>query len=270
MPGHPARRPGPAAAPTPRANRSSWASLVMKTRSWSSLASWTAPTTRSPSFSEITSKSVALLRVVGRHPLDHPARGAQRQPGARPRRPRPARPRSRPARAPTNSLTGAPPARPGEWALGGSAGSSSTPSLISRPSEVTTATVPRAVAGHRRDDHVVRRPRPGSGPPPPRLPGLGQRGLPPRAVAGCTPAARPRTAAPARVVGHLQRDRGGPGRRRCSPAARCGAGWRTARRRRPARRRPARAAGRSDSRIAVSSAISACSVSRSRSSSSRS
>ena len=47
----------------------------------------------------------------------------------------------------TNSPTGAPPARPGECALGGSAGSSSTPSLIIRPAEVTTATVPRAVAG---------------------------------------------------------------------------------------------------------------------------
>ena len=44
-----------------------------------------------------------------------------------------------------NSLIGAPPASPGECALGGSAGSSSTPSRISRPREVTTPTVPRAV-----------------------------------------------------------------------------------------------------------------------------
>ena len=47
----------------------------------------------------------------------------------------------------TNSVTGAPPARPGEWALGGSAGISSTLILISLPSEVTTAVAPRTVAG---------------------------------------------------------------------------------------------------------------------------
>src|SRR5712691_576664 len=45
----------------------------------------------------------------------------------------------------TNSLIGAPPDRPGEWAVGGSAGSSSTPSLISRPCEVSTPIVPLAV-----------------------------------------------------------------------------------------------------------------------------
>ena len=54
----------PAARPcgrtAPARNRSSWASLVMNTRSASSLASWTAPTTRSPSLSEITSNSVAF------------------------------------------------------------------------------------------------------------------------------------------------------------------------------------------------------------------
>ena len=54
----PAARPCGRTDPAP--NRSSWASEVMKTRSWSSLASWTAPTTRSPSFSEMTSKSAAF------------------------------------------------------------------------------------------------------------------------------------------------------------------------------------------------------------------
>ncbi len=41
-------------------NRSSWASVVMNTRSQSSLVSWTAPTTRSPGLSEITSNSAEL------------------------------------------------------------------------------------------------------------------------------------------------------------------------------------------------------------------
>jgi len=36
---------------------SSWASLLMNTRSWSSLTSWTAPTTRSRSFSPMISNS---------------------------------------------------------------------------------------------------------------------------------------------------------------------------------------------------------------------
>ena len=46
-----------------------------------------------------------------------------------------------------NSVSGAPPASPGACALGGSAGSSSTLRRISRPAEVTTPTLPRAVAG---------------------------------------------------------------------------------------------------------------------------
>ncbi len=45
-----------------------------------------------------------------------------------------------------NSVIGAPPCRWGAFAVGGSAGRSSTPSLISRPREVTTPMVPRAVA----------------------------------------------------------------------------------------------------------------------------
>ena len=52
-----------------------------------------------------------------------------------------------PGSSATNSEMGAPPARLGEWALGGSAGISSTPSLINLPREVTTAMVPRAVDG---------------------------------------------------------------------------------------------------------------------------
>ncbi len=47
----------------------------------------------------------------------------------------------------TNSLTGAPPDRPGACAVGGRAGSSSTPSLISLPMDVSTPMVPRAVDG---------------------------------------------------------------------------------------------------------------------------
>src|SRR5262249_61918199 len=41
-------------------NLSNWASVVMNTRSQSSLGSWTAPTTRSPGLSEITSNSEEL------------------------------------------------------------------------------------------------------------------------------------------------------------------------------------------------------------------
>ena len=182
----------------------------MNTRSWSSLASWTAPTTRSPSLSAITSKSVALPRVVGRDPLDH----------ARPRCPAPARHRaasgggepddaSRPPPAPTNSLMGAPPDRPGEWALGGSAGISSTPSLIIRPSEVTTRD--RAARGgrHRRDDRVVGGPRPRR----PRRPASPVRCAAP-VIAVAVLATQPGRGQQhqARVVGHLERHRGGPGR----------------------------------------------------------
>ncbi len=54
----------PAARPCGRTaaagNLSNWASVLMSTRSQSSLGNWTAPTTRSPGLSEITSNSVEL------------------------------------------------------------------------------------------------------------------------------------------------------------------------------------------------------------------
>ena len=157
---------------------------------------------------------------------------------------------------------GAPPDRPGEWALGGSAGISSTPSLIIRPSEVTTATVPRAVDGTA-----------------PVMASWAARG--PTAAPGC-PSCPSGTAVAVRATSPEEDSstRHGSSATSSGTVAVLAAPVLSSRtvRRGSANRLTTSASSpetssrsRSpDSRIAVSSAISACSVSRSRSSSSRS
>ena len=146
---------------------------------------------------------VAVLRVVRQHPLDHAAGRAERDPGLAGCPARPARPRSRPSSRSVNSLTGVPPDRPGKAALGGSAGISSTLSLIIRPAEVTTPTSPRTVARRatRRSTSCAARPA-GSGSDPAAASRRGP-------GAGAGQQAGRRQQHRARVVGHLERHGGG-------------------------------------------------------------
>ena len=161
---------------------------------------------------------------------------------------------------------GAPPDRPGEWALGGSAGISRTPSLIILPSEVTTATLLRAVACTAAVIASWAARGPGAAPlGPPRFSRSASWAV--VAVLATSPADESRT-------------RHGSSATSSGTAAVLAAPVPSSRtvRRGSANRLATLASSpettsrslSSDSRIAVSSAISACSVSRSRSSSSRS
>ena len=140
---------------TPSAPKcSSCASEVMKQSVSSPVASSRAPTTSSPSLSEITSHS-SRASTSGLTRLTTPCAGAEREPGAVGRQ------RGQRQR-PLAGLEGEHLAErqaalevAGRWPTAGSVGRSSTPSLSSRPREVSTPTSPRAVVRHRGDDHVV-------------------------------------------------------------------------------------------------------------------
>ena len=194
-----------------------------------------------------------LAEHLGLDPLDDAALGAEREAervvGQRRQRDG-ALARTRATR---NSLTGAPPCSCGALAVDGSTGRSRTSSLSSRPAEVMTPTVPRAVAVALATIDVV------------LGPGAAASGRPRRCR--CGRAGRPTT-------GRRSRGRRSPrAARRTRPVRRptragrydeaCRAAWRsrTARRRRPcaaaSRRRGSRSAPRSwSSSVAFSSSSS--------------
>ena len=136
----------PAARPCGRTEaagkRSSCASEVMNTSSSVSPDSGTAPTTRSPGRSAISSKSSRFCGYSGSTRLTTPSA----VPSATPAESTGHSPATvSPGSSAANSPTAVPPASDAAPALGGNPGSSSTFTLTSRPADVTTPIVPRAV-----------------------------------------------------------------------------------------------------------------------------
>ncbi len=183
------------------ANRSSWASDVTNTSSAESAcaaARSTAPTTSSPSLSEMTSQAslpgrsgTTRLTTPDAVPSASPASASVSEARATTRSP---------ASSVTYSLSGPPPASDSGPAVGGTAGMSTTPSRSTRPAEVTTPTWPRAVARTREATTSCAA----------RSPGAGGSGA--SRAGGARQQAGGRQQHPAGVVADLERRRGGAGR----------------------------------------------------------